>query len=166
MRQLINFENGLAASSPADTIVVPAGLYSLSSGELVISHSMSIAGAGARVTDIDQVSESGGRVFDIGIPEGGSIPNVVISGLEISGGSISFGGPPSDSGFGADIRNLATLTLDHDWITGGTTTAGSGGGISNEGGTMTISNSLVSGNAERVLEQQRRGLRRSSELRA
>ena len=51
-----------------------------------------------------------------------------------------------DTGFGGDVRNLATLTLDHDWITGGTATAGSGGGISNEGGTMTVSNSLVSGN--------------------
>jgi hypothetical protein len=147
LRQLINFENTLAPSSPADTIVVPAGLYSLTGGELLIFHSVAIAGAGARVTDVAQPPGSGARVFDIGLPEGGSIPNVVISGLEISGGNISFGGSPSDSGFGADVRNLATLTLDHDWITGGTTTAGSGGGISNEGGTMTISNSLVSGNA-------------------
>ena len=147
LRQLITFENGLAASTPGDTIVVPAGLYSLTSGELVISHSVSITGAGARVTDVDQASEGSARVFDIGIPEGGSIPNVVISGLEISDGVISFDGQVSDSGFGANVRNLATLTLDHDWITAGTTTAGSGGGVSNEGGTMTISNSLVSGNA-------------------
>ena len=111
LRQLITFENGLAASTPGDTIVVPAGLYSLTDGELVISHSVSITGAGARVTDVDQGSEGSARVFDIGIPEGGSIPNVVISGLEISDGVISFDGQVSDSGFGANVRNLATLTL-------------------------------------------------------
>jgi hypothetical protein len=147
LRQLITFENGLASSTPGDTLVVPAGLYSLSSGELAISHSVSIAGAGARVTDVAQASSGGGRVFDIGIPEGGAIPNVVISGLEISGGNIAFDGVVSDDGFGANVRNLGTLTLDHDWVTSGTTTKGSGGGISNEGGTTTISNSLVSGNA-------------------
>ena len=147
LRQLITLENGLSASTPGDTIVVPAGLYSLTAGELLISHSVSIAGAGARVTDVDQGSEGAARVFDIGIPEGGSIPNVRISGLEISDGNITFDGQVGDSGFGANVRNLATLTLDHDWVTAGTTTAGSGGGVSNEGGTMTISNSLVSGNA-------------------
>ena len=147
LRELIGFENGLAPSTAGDTIVVPAGLYGLTGGELVITHSVSIAGAGPRVTDVDQASDGGGRVFDIGIPEGGFIPSVVISGLETSDGSISFDGEVSDSGFGADIRNLGTLTLDRDWITAGTTTAGSGGGVSNEGGTMTITNSLVSGNA-------------------
>ena len=40
---LINFENGLATSNPGDTIVVPAATYSLTGGELGISHSLSIA---------------------------------------------------------------------------------------------------------------------------
>jgi hypothetical protein len=147
LRQIINFENGIATPNPADTIVVPAGTYVVGS-ELSISQSMSIVGAGARVTD---VQAHGGRVFDIGIPEGGFSPNVAISGLEISDGLVTFfAGQTPDTGFGGDVRNLGTLTLDRDWITGGTATAGSGGGISNEGGTMTISNSLVSGNASVV----------------
>jgi hypothetical protein len=147
LRQLIDYENGIATPSPRDTIVVPAGSYFLTGGELLISQSMSIVGAGPRATLIEQTSGGGGRVFDIGIPEGGPIPNVAISGLRIADGSVTFDGIVGDSGFGGDVRNLATLTLDRDWITGGTSSGGSGGGISNEGGTMTISNSLVSGNA-------------------
>ncbi|HEY1518142.1 MAG TPA: choice-of-anchor Q domain-containing protein [Solirubrobacteraceae bacterium] len=148
LRQIIDFENGIATPNPVDTIVVPAGTYVVGS-ELSISQSMSIVGAGARVTHIQA---HGGRVFDIGIPEGGGfIPNVAISRLQISDGSVTFfAGQLPDTGFGGDVRNLATLTLDQDLITGGTATAGSGGGISNEGGTMTISNSLVSGNASVV----------------
>lgn len=153
LRQLINFENGIPTPSPRDTIVVPAGTYFLRGTALLITQSMSIVGAGARVTDIEGDAD---RVFDIEIPTsdvtistGVFIPNVAISGLEVANGSVTFNGSVADSGFGGDIRNQATLTLDHDWITAGVTNAGSGGGISNEGGTLTVSDSLISGNVSK-----------------
>ena len=71
LRQLINFENGLTTvPSPTDTIVLPAGTYALTNGPLVIQESVTISGAGARTTQVDQetqanTSTTAFRVFDI-----------------------------------------------------------------------------------------------------
>ena len=55
LRQLINYENGLTTTpNPTDTIVLPAGTYNLTTGQLRIEQSLTIAGAGARTTQIDQ----------------------------------------------------------------------------------------------------------------
>ncbi|HWX45931.1 MAG TPA: choice-of-anchor Q domain-containing protein [Solirubrobacteraceae bacterium] len=141
LRQLINYENSLPATpSPPDTIVVPGGKYGLANGELPITQSLAILGAGARTTNVDVPVGVSGRVFDITIPKGGSTPTVVISGLEISGGTAN----ASNGFFGGDVHNTAQLVLNEDWITGGT--ASSGGGISNDTGTLVVEHSLVSGN--------------------
>jgi hypothetical protein len=142
LRQLINYENALPATpNPPDAIVVPGGKYDLTNGELLITQSLAIAGAGARTTNMDvPVGVSPARVFNITIPKGGSTPRVVISGLEISGGTAN----ESNGFFGGDVHNTAQLVLSEDWITGGT--ASSGGGISNDTGTLVVERSLVSGN--------------------
>ena len=47
LRQLINYEDKLASTpEPFDTIRVPAGTYTLANGELEITQSLSIEGAG------------------------------------------------------------------------------------------------------------------------
>jgi len=141
LRQLINLENSLAATpNPPDTIVVPVGDYSLTEGEIEITQSLAIVGAGARSTKVHEPPTTAQRVFKIAVPKEGSVPTVVISGLEISGGTAN----SSNGFFGGDVYNAGQLVLDEDWITEGT--ASSGGGISNDTGTLVVERSLVSFN--------------------
>jgi hypothetical protein len=134
LRQLIEHEN---AAGTNDTIVVPSGTYDVNSA-LTITSSVVIAGAGARSTTVEELAPD--RVFAVQPPSASSIPTVTISGLSIFFGNANAG----NGSFGGNILNQANLTLSEDWIASGT--AQSGGGISNEGGTLTVTHSLVSGN--------------------
>jgi hypothetical protein len=134
LRQLVN-------SVPAgSTIVVPANAYTLTAGELSIAQNMTIAGAGARVTEVEQqTSAANARIFDVQ-------PGVTatISGLEMI-----FGKATSTSAvgnFGGNVLNRGTLTLSEDAIELGETTGGSGAGIANVGGTLTVTHSLLEDN--------------------
>ena len=141
LRQLIDFENELATTpKPLDTIVVPAGKYSLTQGELLITQSLAIQGAGARKALVFESGATEQRVFKIEVPETEKVPSVTISGLGISGGTAG----PKNGSFGGDVYNAGKLLLTEDSITGGT--ASSGGGISNDTGTLTVRRSLVSSN--------------------
>ena len=148
LRQLITYENSIAETpNPPDTIDVPApegvAYYDLANGPLTIFKSVSIVGAGARVVTIFQESSPANRVFFVEPnPRSKVVPTVTISGL-----SMAFGHADEGNGyFGGDIRNEATLTLSEDDITNGTAESGSGGGISNDGGTLTVTHSLVANN--------------------
>jgi IPT/TIG domain len=147
LRQLIVDENALTSvPSPVDTIVLPAGNYSLTQGALVVNESVNITGVGAQTTQIDQetpATAGTSRVFDIfGNPKVNPTPSVTISGV-----TLAFGKADSTNGeFGGDIRNRANLTLSEDLIEDGSA-SGSGGGISNDGGTLTITHSLVTQNS-------------------
>jgi hypothetical protein len=135
LRQLIQYENNLPSTpSPFDVIVVPAGSYKLSNGELEIRQSLAIIGAGARTTHIFEPEAAGERVFKVELPNSSSMA-VLISGMEISGGVASQGG---------DIFNTGESILLEDWIDSGSAEAG--GGIFNHAGTLALSRSLVSGN--------------------
>jgi hypothetical protein len=142
LRQLIEYENGLATTpSPPDVVVVPAGAYELKEGVLEITQSLVIIGAGARTTTVDVSPNAVApqKVFDIQAPAlGGEAPTIGIFGLKIAGGT------SNESNFGGDIRSTGSVVLVEDWITGGTAPAG--GGISNDGGTLVLDRSLVSGN--------------------
>ncbi len=150
LRQLIAYENSLLETpNPPDTIDVPApegvAFYDLSNGPLTIYKSVSIVGAGARAVNIFQESDSetASRVFLVEPdPRNKIVPTVTISGL-----SMVFGHANASNGyFGGDILNEATLTLNEDDITNGTAEEGSGAGISNDGGTLTVTHSLVANN--------------------
>ena len=138
LRQLIEYENALPSTpSPADTIVVPEGKYELEHGQLTITQTLTIAGAGARTTRIGYFSDvRNSRIFDVTAGKSGT-PQVVISGLEVTGGG-------AGDGWGGDIESSAKLTLDEDWVTNGD--AERGGGISNSAGTLLVVRSLVSNN--------------------
>lgn len=146
LRQLILYVH--VHPSPPDTIIVPAGLYTLEQGQLPIEDSMSIVGAGAGSTVIQEPVPSnratmGDRVFDVEAVSGGPTPAVSISGVEVAGGDANPDNPV-DTLSGGDVRNAGLLTLTDDWITDGF--ACSGGGVANIGGTVTIERSLISGN--------------------
>ncbi|MGH7264552.1 MAG: right-handed parallel beta-helix repeat-containing protein, partial [Candidatus Rokuibacteriota bacterium] len=125
------------------------------SGDLDVNGSMTIQGAGAASTVID----GGGvdRVFDISDPQ---TMAVTISGVTIRNGRVADG---------AGIRNSRTVTLSDSVVSDNITPGNSGGidnsgelvvlrtlvtgnsgflagGIRNNGGTLTVTDSVVSGN--------------------
>jgi CSLREA domain-containing protein len=136
------------AGSGADTIILPAGPYTLSipggedgnaSGDLDITADLTISGAGAATAIVDGGALD--RVFHLL----GAI-TVNLSGLTIQNGSSGRGGGIFNAGGG-------TLAVTNSTISGNTSTD-EGGGIANgsfvaaiPAGTLNLTNSTVSGNS-------------------
>lgn len=121
-------------SSPGDTIVVPAGTYRLTTGELLIDKALTIRGRGASRTVITAGGDS--RVFNIT-----SLADPVeISQLAITRGREQYGG---------GIRNGGNLTLKgvflHHNHAGGDPDFTAGGAIANTG-TLKVVRSVLSEN--------------------
>jgi len=142
LRQLVTAVND--SPFPPDTIRLPAGTYHLDPdlGAVLIETNMSIVGAGAGKTTITTSipadrTTAGSRIFDIQTVS--QTPVVTISGVTITGGTAN----ENNGAFGGDILSAGDLTLVDDWISNGF--ACSGGGISNDGGTLDVERSLVSG---------------------
>ena len=151
LRQAIIDTNG---SSTANTISLPAGMYTLTlagtgennclTGDLDImtssKGSLTITGAGAGLTVVD--GNSLDRVFQV------LSGTVTLSGMTIQGGNAQ--NNPFDTstyhGEGGGIENNGMLTINNCTISGNA--AGThGGGIFNYGGTVTVNNSTLSGNS-------------------
>jgi len=111
-----------------------AQTITLTSGELVISDSLTINGTGANLLTVSGNSAS--RVFfiDTGF-------TVSLNGMRITGGN---GVGAISSGSGGGIRNQGNLTISDSTISGNT--ASNGGGILTIGGTINLTGSTVSGN--------------------
>jgi Bacterial Ig domain len=116
-----------------DTIVVPAGGYQLSAGELYVDSDVTIVGASAGATVV-----RGGSTFRVFEIASGYV--ATISRLTMRDGTAT----PDTNFFGGNLTNHGTLTLDHVRITNGS--GYSAGGAANRGGTMTILNSLIDNN--------------------
>src|SRR5919106_360007 len=153
LRAAIQQTNALAG---ADTIVLPAGTYSLAippvnqnladNGDLDITDSLSISGAGAAST-----------IVDGGTPPSGAAPER--RGLDrlfevtANGGTVSFSNLAITDGYAAEYgggilnNSTAAISLTASTLTG--TSAGkTGGAIDNHvGGTLDVQNSTLSGNA-------------------
>src|SRR5579871_1502982 len=144
LRDAIIAANG---GSGGDTINVPPGTYDLTvmgsgedaaaTGDLDITKSVTIAGAGAG-SGGTTIKGEGDRVFDIFSGAGA----VTISGMAITNGAENFGGA---------IRTVgSSLTLTGNSLTQNTATSeGFGGAIFMEpsgGGTLTITNCTFSSN--------------------
>ena len=148
LRQAIIDAN--ATPKTADTIVLPAGTYTLTragageygclTGDLDITASLTINGAG-RATVVDAAGLD--RVFQV--INGAA----TLSGMTIQGGSSFYPGYPNNNGFGlgegGGILNAATLTVRDSIITGNSAVQW-GGGIANYG-TLTVDNSVISANS-------------------
>ena len=129
------------------TIIVPAGTYGLTlnsggnadevTGDLNVTASMTIQGAGAATTIVD--ANQIDRAIHVG-----STATITISGLTIKNGSTT--------GFGGGILNDGVLTLTNSVVTGNQTRAGNGTGGGTAGGgifsskTLTLNNTVVSAN--------------------
>jgi len=160
LRQAIIDAN--AAPKP-DTIIVPAGTYTLTlpginedaglTGDLDCTGDLTIKGVGAGATTIDAAGLD--RAFHV---LGGG--NVTLSGLTITGGVDSY---LDDSGVGilssgGGILNEGTLTV-RDCTVSGNFAVGpyGGGGIANFGA-LTVHNTTLSGNSAGQAGQQTGGV--------
>jgi len=142
-----------------DMITVPAGTYTLTiqganedqsaTGDLDISEEVTINGAGSDATTVSAAG-LGDRVFDVV-----NDSDATITGLTASGGN-----PPADPSrvnapFGGGISNFGMGELELNEVVVSENTAptsaagfaGFGGGITNLGGTLTLTGSTVSGNS-------------------
>ncbi len=149
-----SLRQAISDAAPGETILVPANTYTLSSDELTIEKSLTIAGHGAADTTIS----SGGpfRVFDVSGPGN----SVTISGVTIRNGHE---GTPGGVAEGAGLRNeKANLTLQNVVVTdnhlnvSGTSSGqnggvAEGGGILSNEGSFTLEGSTVSGNSATAL---------------
>jgi CSLREA domain-containing protein len=110
-----------------------AQTITLTSGELVISDSLTINGTGANLLTVSGNNQS--RVFNV---NGGF--TVSLSGITITSGN----GVGLNSGFGGGILSLGSLTVSNCNVTGNT--ANEGGAIRTQGGVITVTDSTISGN--------------------
>ncbi|HTZ44398.1 MAG TPA: hypothetical protein VMB79_11105, partial [Jatrophihabitans sp.] len=135
------------------TIVIPAGHYTLTSGELApgkaSGQTITITGAGSASTIIDGNNAS--RVLNI---DGGSVGgvNASISGVTITKGhDTTYGGAGIlDGSYTSSTSD--SLSISNSVISNNTAVGSSqpGGGIQMYGGQLTITNTTISGNTSNV----------------
>lgn len=148
LRGAIEEANGLPGP---DRIIIPPGVYTLdipgredlgASGDLDITDSLILIGAGADETIID----AGG--LDRGLDLFGPDTQVTVSGLTIQNGSLPPGLPINEAG-GGGLRNGAGLILDGVRLQGnrvnGTSPADAGGGLFNSAACV-LQNSTIDQN--------------------
>jgi hypothetical protein len=139
LRQAISDANNAAGS---DVVIFQAGVtgtITLTSGQLYISDSVDIQGPGQAVVTVNGNNAS--RVFYVYYSDG--LIDVTISGLTLTGGNDSRGGGIIDFG--------ENLVLDHVTVDTNTVT-GEGGGLwlNGDANSLTITNSVFSGNTADV----------------
>lgn len=138
-----SLRQAIADAQPGETIALPAGTYTLTKGQLNVTKTVTIAGAGASTTAISGNKAS--RIFEV-LTDGVSL---TISGVTLSEG-VAHNVPFAE---GAAIRQLndGDLTLRDDVITGNS--AGlpgslvAGGTVAYEGRRLTIVDTHIVGNS-------------------
>src|SRR5262245_16905343 len=153
-----SLRNALAVANDGDTIDATgvSGTILLTSGELQITHSVTINGPGA-----ENLAVNGNATF---VVFHNFASNATISGFTITNGNgggivnrsrltLSDSSVVSNAGGGIDndtFNRITTLTITNSTVSGNSTT-GSGGGIFTAGAdgdaTLTVSNSTISGNS-------------------
>jgi len=154
-----SLRQAIASAADGDTIIVPAGVYTLdpSNGELDVTHGVTIAGAGQATTTID--GDGIDRVMRID----GNATTATLRGLTITGGAstqaagggLSLAGPgpvvldgvlvtendvvPATGGFnegGGGISSVTSLTLNDSTVSHNTVTVGASEGDSGGAGIL------------------------------
>ena len=137
-------------SSPGDTLAVPAGHYVLTLGDIAITQSLTLAGAGARTTVIDGNNTSGGNTGGI-FNMTGAI-SVELDDLSLINGVANLQGG-AISAFGQIVSNppLVTaplaLTIRRCTIANNQVTSGQAGGVALFVGTLDLEDSTISNNS-------------------
>lgn len=132
-----SLREAIKATSPDGTIDLPAGIYTLALGELVIDKNLILSGAGPENTVIqaaETLALASYSVSKIVGPES----SVTVSGVTIRFGSSRY------TNYGGGVTNAGILKLVNTAIKGNEA-AESGGGILNYG-TLTLINTVVSDN--------------------
>jgi len=112
-----SLRQAIADATAGEKVVVPAGMYRLSTGELAVTKSVTVAGAGAATTIID--GQTASRVFHTT----GAGNQITISGVTIQNGeAVAPQGTVNVNGGGV-LNEQATLTLVDDVITSNVATA-------------------------------------------
>jgi hypothetical protein len=118
-----SLRGALAAAQNGDTIELPAGTYTLTLGQLEISHAITIAGAGAQSTIIEQT----GHARVLFAEDELTVSGVTITGGDLVGAEGTAGGQgeqETGAGIGGDIN---VLKLTNVVVSGNRATAGNGG---------------------------------------
>lgn len=125
------------ANPGKDTIIAPAGTYSLTSGlgQLVLSDDVEILGAEGTLSIIQQEYGSSGVILI-------TASDVLLSNLVIAGGEP----PQNHSGAGIEHRDGGRLELRDCRVSDNKLSEASGGGIHSTGGTVVLVDSEVSMN--------------------
>ena len=120
--------------------------YQLNGTELLIQQNVNIVGAGARrpPSSSPRRRRSRARVFDIHRTQTRLRPDCDAVGLHNPVRIVTTAS--TNGAFGGDILDRRDAHVSEDEIILGVTTSGSGGGISNDGGTLMVTHSLVDGN--------------------
>jgi hypothetical protein len=138
----------IEAAPAGETISIPAGTYTLSSGELKIAKSLSLSGAGAGAT----VIRSGGPFRVVEINGSGKTLDVAISGMTIRDGhdigTIAEGGGISSNRANLTLRSVVLTANVADASAGGA--IADGGAVYSEHGKLTVLDSVVSDNLATV----------------
>jgi parallel beta helix pectate lyase-like protein len=129
----------VAAAIPGEMITVPASTVFLTSGQIVVSKSLTIIGAGARETTISGTGQS--RVFDV------TNGTASISGVTVTGGD-GFDTPGGTPGPGGGMLvDGGTLTLADSTVTGNQTMGFSEGSGIQADSSLTVLRSTISFNS-------------------
>jgi uncharacterized repeat protein (TIGR01451 family)/CSLREA domain-containing protein len=138
-----SLRDAILLADPGDTIVIPAGIYTLALGHLVVDKDLTLAGAGADVAIIQAAAEP--NVANLSVVEVYQANGTITVG--ISGLTLRHGGGPDDVDPGGGLMNQGEdVILSHSAVA-----FNSGyyaGGIRNNGGSMIIQNCAVYGNTE------------------
>ena len=143
-----SLRGAIAAATDGDTVVLGAGTYALTSGELQLYNGITIKGAGRSATIIDASAVVGShRVIRI---RGVVTHHVILEGLSVTGGAITDTGDSKGGGGIAHNDTLVPLYLNNVRVFGNSVTVdngsyGGGGGIRSES-SVYLSNSIVEGN--------------------
>ena len=132
-----SLREAIRSAEPGTVVEVPAGVYVLEYGGLLVDRDLTIVGAGPDATLVRAGPSPQGESVSVFMVPG---HRVEISGMTIEGGSATWGG---------GIYNQGDLTLV-DLVVRGNEAEIHGGGIFNlMGGTLVLSRSLVTGNVAR-----------------
>ncbi len=150
-----SLRQAITIAAPGETVVVPAGTYPLSLGDLTITQAANIQGAGARATKVIVDGETSRHAFSVASPDQVTISGMTISAGHVTGEGIFFlhgGAVLNQSG---SVLSLVAVAVSGTTLekTDASSGAVRGAGIANNG-TLSIADSSVSGNTEASTESE------------